>query len=107
MNKKYTRKRSQRLKHTYGINVSQWNRLFTLQGGICPICLKPLRKPGNKDGKRAACVDHDHGTTRGIKHRVRGLLCYFCNKYRVSNNTPDTAERMVAYLASDVDGRTL
>lgn len=95
-------KRSQRLQAVYGITAGQWDKLYTLQGGICPICHMPLRRPGNKEGKRAASVDHDHANGR-----VRGLLCYRCNKYRVGNNTLATAQRMVAYLVSDVDGRNL
>lgn len=102
MNKKYTRKRSRRLKQVYGINTTQWNKLYDLQKGVCPICLATLRKPLNKEGKRASSVDHDHKSGR-----VRGLLCHRCNKYRVGNNTLETAKRMVAYLASDVDGRKL
>ena len=100
--RKYQAKRNQRLQETYGITVQQWNHLFAIQNGTCPICLAPLRKPLNKDGKRASSVDHDHKSGR-----VRGLLCHRCNKYRVGNNTLATAQRMVAYLASDVDGRTL
>mgnify|MGYP001588454847 FL=1 len=100
--RKYLATRNQRLKQTYGINGKQWDALFDLQNGICPICLAPLRKPLNKDGKRASSVDHDHKSGR-----VRGLLCHRCNKYRVGNNTLETAQRMVVYLSSDVDGRTL
>ena len=100
--RKYHAKRNQRLKQTYGITCVQWDKLFELQGGVCAICLKPLRKPGGPDGKRASSVDHDHKT--GC---VRGLLCHRCNKYRVGNNTLETAKRMVAYLSSGVDGRKL
>ena len=102
MNKKYTRKRSQRLTQAYGINVSQWNRLYALQKGMCPICLKAILRPGDKKGRRAAAVDHDHASGR-----VRGLLHFRCNRYRVGANTLETAKRLVEYLASDVDGRTL
>jgi hypothetical protein len=100
--RKYRAKRNQRLKQTYGITTQQWDKLYDLQGGVCPICIAPLRKPGNKDGKRASSVDHDHKSGR-----VRGLLCHRCNKYKVGNNNLATAQRMVEYLVSDVDGRLL
>src|SRR3990167_5374904 len=100
--RKYRAKRDQRLKQVYGITTQQWDRLFELQGCKCPICLQSLRKPGNKEGKRAASVDHDHATGR-----VRGLLSYRCNKSLVGANTLATAQRMVMYLGSDVDGRLL
>lgn len=90
------------LKKNYGLTPAQWNKMFKLQGGVCPICLKPIYKPHNKEGKATAHVDHDHRTKR-----VRGLLCWGCNRRRVGNNTLDHARRMVLYLESDFDGRNI
>lgn len=100
---KYTgQPRHRLLKGRYGIGVIQWNKMYALQNGICPICVKPIYKPKNTLGRRSACVDHDHKTGR-----VRGLLCFHCNKYKVSNNTAETAARIYTYLSSDFDGRNL
>lgn len=94
--------RNKRLKTTYGITVVQWNKMYAMQEGLCPICKRPIFKPGNKFGKMSAHVDHDHKTKR-----VRGLLCWKCNRHRVGNNTHEHAKRMVEYLGSDFDGRTI
>jgi hypothetical protein len=94
--------RNRRLLAVYGISVTQWNRMYTRQNGVCPICLRPIFKPGNKFGKATAHVDHDHKSKR-----VRGLLCWRCNKHRIGNSTCEHAKRMVDYLCSDFDGRKL
>lgn len=94
--------RSKLLKARYNITCKQWDKMFSLQEGKCPICLKDIYKPKNKLGRKAACVDHDHKTGR-----VRGLTCFHCNKYKISNNTAETAERITIYLKSDFDGRTI
>ena len=94
--------RKARLKEAYGITPVQWLKIWNLQGGKCPICLKPIWKPGNKEGKRAAAVDHDH-----LTGRVRGLLDYRCNRYIIGRNSADRAERVYRYLTSEFDGRAL
>jgi len=86
----------------YDLTVKQWDKLFALQKGLCPICLKPIFKPGNKLGKRAAAVDHDHKTGR-----VRGLLDYRCNRFIIGRNSAERAERVYKYLVSEFDGRKL
>ena len=84
----------------YSITPAQWNKMFKRQKGICPICIKPIQGYNNKQGKAAANVDHDHKTGR-----VRGLLCWKCNKMRIGNNTAEVVRRMLDYLESDFDGR--
>ncbi len=59
--------RNYRLKHTYGIDLQEYNQMFKEQGGVCKIC------ETNPD-KRNLCVDHCHQTGK-----VRGLLCVPCN----------------------------
>lgn len=88
------------LKRKYGITVEQWDRMYTLQKGRCPVCTRPVHKPGNASGKRAAAVDHDHKTGR-----VRGLTCYRCNRFKIARNTVESAKRLYDYLASEFDGR--
>ena len=62
------------LKERYGLTEAQWDEMFQTQGGKCAICLKP------QHGRRLA-VDHDHKSGK-----VRGLLCWRCNKYLISNH---------------------
>lgn len=86
----------------YGLTVAQWDAMFERQQGKCPICLKPILRPGNKEGKRAASVDHDHSTGR-----IRGLLHWRCNRYAVGRTNVERARRVFEYLNSEFDGRDL
>lgn len=56
------------LKYTYNITLSQYDKMYESQKGVCAIC-----KGINLDGRRLA-VDHNHKTGK-----VRGLLCLKCN----------------------------
>ena len=91
--------RDQRLVKEYGITVAQYDAMLVRQGGSCAICRKP------PTGRRLA-VDHAHDE-RPLARRVRGLLCFPCNKFLVGRHTRGTAEKILAYLASDFDGRDL
>lgn len=86
----------------YGLTVAQWLEIYKLQNKKCPICQKALHKPGNMEGRRAASVDHDHTTGR-----VRGLLCYRCNRFVIGRNNAERAKRVYEYLTSKFDGRDL
>jgi hypothetical protein len=88
-------KRAGALKRRYGITPEQYDKMLERQGGKCAICRRP---PG---AKRLA-VDHDHKTKR-----VRGALCYICNKYKVAKNDVISAMEVVNYLLQDFDGRLL
>lgn len=94
--------RGGRLRREFGITEEQWDKMFDRQNGLCPICDRQLYRPYNKEGKRSAAVDHDHKTGR-----VRGLTCFLCNQHRIAMNTPETARRLITYLESDFDGRTI
>lgn len=54
---------------TYGLAPGEYAAMLAAQDGRCAIC---TRIPRN----RRLAVDHDHFTGK-----VRGLLCYLCNKY--------------------------
>lgn len=84
------------LKHDFGLTPEQYETMLARQGGVCAICGFPPKT-------RRLAVDHDHGESK----RVRGLLCFRCNKYRVGTNTVATARLVLAYLESGFDGRTL
>lgn len=94
--------RERRLRVEYGITEAQWQMMYELQGGKCPICGTTLHLPNNKEGKRAAAVDHDHKTGR-----IRGLVCHVCNRSRIGKNTAESAKRLTDFLSSDFDGRDL
>jgi hypothetical protein len=83
----YTDKaRNKQLVKRYGITVREYGRMLALQDGVCALCHHPPKK------KRLS-VDHNHKTGK-----VRGLLCYRCNKYRVSNHTTESVRRLLEYF---------
>lgn len=53
----------------YKLSPEQHAQMLLDQKGTCAICNKLPQ------GKRPLCVDHDHYTGK-----VRGLLCYGCNR---------------------------
>ncbi len=55
-----------KLKKKFGITLEQHDAMVVAQRGMCPICVKPLKKP---------VVDHCHKTSV-----VRGILCPTCNQ---------------------------
>lgn len=63
-------KRKTQYRDMYGIELSEYDRLYAIQGGVCAVCHKPQTDPR----KTTLCVDHDHTTGE-----VRGLLCSNCN----------------------------
>jgi hypothetical protein len=80
----------------YKIRLDQYEKMLAQQAGKCAICLKP---PKN----RRLAVDHDHHTGR-----VRGLLCWWCNKRIVTRRiTPADLRRAADYLESVFDGRAI
>lgn len=67
--------RAQQLRRNFGLTVSDYEKKFEEQGGVCAICQQPeyrLKSKGSTP-KRLA-VDHCHKTQQN-----RGLLCHDCN----------------------------
>jgi Recombination endonuclease VII len=62
--------------------------LIAKHGDRCALC----DKPGSHFKKRLA-VDHDHKT-----NKIRGLLCFRCNKYVLGRLTLAVATKIVSYL---------
>jgi hypothetical protein len=77
----------------FGITVRQYEEILRIQGGTCAICGLPPKH-------RRLAVEHDH-----VTKRVRGLVCWNCNYFKIGRNTAASAERVLAYLRSDFDGR--
>lgn len=63
-------------------------KLSDAQGACCAICKKP-----ESNFKKRLHVDHSHRSGR-----VRGLLCFFCNKFLVGRQTIESATKLLNYL---------
>lgn len=90
------KKKDAYLRRKYGITWQQYLWMLHSQGGKCALCLSPPKK-------LALNVDHCHKTLR-----VRGLLCFRCNKFLIGRWRKEHAallQRAAYYLKSDFDGR--
>ena len=63
-----------------------FQKLLIIQEGRCAVCSVSLEH-------HQIHVDHDHKT--GF---VRGLLCWHCNRFRVSQNRSDNIKQVYEYL---------
>lgn len=63
----------QHLRTTFGISLTDYERIFEEQGGVCAMCheAETVRVHGRV---RRLAVDHDHETGQR-----RALLCHHCN----------------------------
>lgn len=81
-----------------GIEKEQYDKLFTLQNGVCAICKKPETAILKGKVKNLA-VDHCHDSSK-----VRGLLCSKCNTaIGLLNHDVDLLELAQVYLLYDPD----
>ena len=80
----------------YGLSLADWEEIYHLQGGLCPICKRTLAKP---------VVDHLH--IRNWKRMkpekrklyIRGIPCNYCNRRRLAKGmTLEIARNIVDYL---------
>ncbi|HLE80784.1 MAG TPA: endonuclease domain-containing protein [Dehalococcoidia bacterium] len=78
-------KRAAKLKRL-GLTPADYEIFLEVQGGLCAFC-------GRVPTHRRLAVDHNHKTGK-----VRGLLCYRCNRFLVGFHTISTAKRLLAYL---------
>lgn len=62
--------------------------LIDKHGNECAICEKP-----RSAFKKNFAVDHDHMTGK-----IRGLLCFRCNKFVLGRQTLESVNKMKAYL---------
>lgn len=62
--------------------------LITLHGDNCAICKRP-----RSDFKNKLSVDHDHKSGK-----IRGLLCFQCNKFKVGRHTYFSAKDVYDYF---------
>ena len=78
LSKLYTRKQIDRMRE----------ELIAKHGDRCALSEKPRSAFKNR-----LSLDHNHKT-----NRIRGLLCYRCNKFVIGRNTIETASKMLEYL---------
>lgn len=64
------------------------NDLIKKHGNRCAICQKPRH-----EFKKNLAVDHNHRTGK-----VRGLLCYRCNKFLVGRQIIESIVKTLRYL---------
>ena len=83
--------RNRDLQFKYGINEVQYELLLKSQENKCMIC--GATKPGRKTNKHFL-VDHNHKT-----NKVRGLLCFNCNKMLgAAKDNPEILRKAAKYL---------
>lgn len=88
-------RRARHLKATYGITPADFDAVYQAQAGQCAICPKALRHPDDDESNGVTPnIDHDHKS--GV---VRGLLCAYCNRYRIGRERdPEMFANAAAYL---------
>lgn len=85
----YNSKNYQRLRiMRYNLTPKEHARMLLEQKGVCAIC-GDLPK-----GKRPLAIDHNHTT-----EKVRGLLCYGCNRALHVLETVELLAKAQSYLA--------
>lgn len=79
-----------RLKHTYGISLTDYKQMLIDQGRTCKIC-------GSSNAGGSHNIFHvDHSHTTG---KVRGLLCTSCNSaIGFLKDSPEILEKAINYL---------
>jgi len=89
-------RRDKYLRTKYGITETIYKKMLAVADGKCWICSK-------KPKKSALNVDHDHKTGQ-----VRGLLCFFCNKFMIGRRRREHIflfEAAAQYLKCEIDWR--
>jgi hypothetical protein len=76
------------LRKEYGITLEQWLLLLDAQDGLCAVC-------GRAPKHNKFTVDHCHKT-----HRVRALVCVYCNTHilPIVERFPEWVKRAFTYL---------
>lgn len=82
------RRRNRKLRHKYGITLTEMQSILAKQGGVCAIC------GTDYPGVQGWHIDHNHGTGE-----VRGVLCQPCNSgLGQFGDTPDLLDAAADYL---------
>lgn len=73
--------------YRYNLSREDYNKMLSEQGGLCALCHKP-----NPSTKRSLAIDHCHETGK-----VRGILCYGCNRLMVLLDDEGLLSRAIEY----------
>lgn len=87
---KKDRLRNRYYQRKYGISLAQYNQMLARQQNSCALC----KKHKSHFSKNLA-VDHNHKSGK-----VRGLLCFYCNKRVVGRHNLESATRLFNYMLS-------
>ena len=79
---------SKQLQKKYGITLKERQRMFKEQKGKCALCGKH-----EFEFKRKLHIDHNHATGK-----VRGLVCYPCNRFKIGRLNLNTARAVYEYF---------
>jgi hypothetical protein len=82
------KQRNKYLKQKYGISLTQYNKQLKQQNNSCDFCGKH-----KSNSKRNLAVDHNHKTGR-----IRGIVCYRCNKYIIGRLDLALARKLYDYM---------
>ncbi len=75
-----------------GVSDARYYEMLDAQGGHCALC-------PTKPKTRRLHVDHDHTTIGPDGHvRIRGLLCYSCNRILTARATEQWLLRAAVYV---------
>jgi hypothetical protein len=81
-----------KLKARYGITVEEYWEMHSSQEGLCAICDQPEKRK-LRGNLALLVVDHCHSTGK-----VRGLLCFHCNKTLGHLENADWIDKAFGYL---------
>ena len=82
------KRRDRYYKQKYGISLKEYNKKLKQQLNSCALCEKH-----ESNFTMRLAVDHNHKTGK-----VRGLLCYRCNKFIVGRHNKESATRLYNYM---------
>lgn len=80
--------RDKYLQKKYGITEKQYNNQLKLQRDCCALCGKH-----KSNFSYSLHQDHNHKTKKN-----RGIVCYYCNKFRIGRHDLASAEAIYNYM---------
>ena len=84
-----SKSREKYLLRTYGISLSQYNKILKNQKDCCGVCGKH-----KSEETRNLAVDHNHMT-----REIRGILCFKCNHFVIGRHRdPELLQKASDYL---------
>lgn len=94
-----TEGRRQHLWQNFHITPEEYDLISAEQGGVCGICGR-----GPTGGKHLP-LDHEHQNRQSGP--IRGLLCYYCNKFIVGARSEEHIIRAAEYIKDPPAKRAL